>query len=326
MSQARQGVFMHDDGRLVPVGDHSIGLLEGIKPGERVLVQIKRARWIEHHRLAFAVLQRLSDATGIPVEAILLWLKWETGYCDWVRLPDGRTVPSPRSISFESMDQGEFQTFWDVALEAIKDHMLAKLPARQFKEVRDLIAGERTGGIMKLIILISAAVLLVSSPAAAVPCQTVGKHWRLIDGKRCYTDRWRSKSGLYWAGRRADPEGRRLRERTARHQRSPVITDPKPSLVLDEAADPVGDALARPPDLAEALRARAEAARLALLEPKPVRTVLINPAELPAPAAEDIPMPRPRPELTPPPRPILAPWWGMLLAMLLMGSAATEGR
>lgn len=143
MSTARRGLFTLTSGTLVPVGDHSRALLNGVKDGDCVMVQIRRARYPEHHRLAFAVFHRLAEATGMTIEAIVLWLKWETGHCDLVRLPNGRTMASPKSISFENMDQTEFQTWWNTALEIIKDKMLHKLPAKQFREIRDLIAGDR---------------------------------------------------------------------------------------------------------------------------------------------------------------------------------------
>lgn len=141
MSQTtRRGVFQYSDGALTPVGDHAHSLLAGIRQGERVMISIRRARWPEHHRLAFAVFQRLAEASGFTVNAILLWLKWQTGYCDWLRLPNGRVVPNPRSISFESMDQSEFQAWWDEALEHIKETMFKRLTAREFREIQQIVA------------------------------------------------------------------------------------------------------------------------------------------------------------------------------------------
>lgn len=141
MSETRRGVFLYADGALMPVGDHARSLLDGLKNGERVMINIRRARWIEHHRLAFAVFQRLAQATGFSIKAILLWLKWQTGHCDWVRLPDGRIVPEAGSISFENMDQSEFQAWWDEALEHIKQTMLKRITAREFREIRQIIDG-----------------------------------------------------------------------------------------------------------------------------------------------------------------------------------------
>ena len=51
---------------------------------KKALVWVHTARYPEHHRFAFAVMQKIADAIGVPVEAVLLSLKYETGRFDYV--------------------------------------------------------------------------------------------------------------------------------------------------------------------------------------------------------------------------------------------------
>lgn len=110
--------------------------------GKPALMWVHTARYPEHHRFAFAVMQKIADAIGVPVEVVLLSLKYETGRFDYVQLVDKRIVENPHSISFESMDQKEFQKFWDDVLEVLKDKWLPKMDDYLYIEIRDMIAGK----------------------------------------------------------------------------------------------------------------------------------------------------------------------------------------
>src|SRR5262245_19656301 len=116
----KKGLFMADNLRLVPSDDRAMEIMEGLEEGNpKVLVWVHKARYPEHHRLAWAVFQRIADATGQTAENILLWLKLQTGRFDYVQLLDGSVREHPHSIAFESMAQDEFQQFWNDALVVI---------------------------------------------------------------------------------------------------------------------------------------------------------------------------------------------------------------
>lgn len=117
-------------------------IMNEVEIGKKTLMWVHKARYPEHHRYAFAVLAKIGDAMGLPAETILLWLKYETGRCDWIRMPDGRTVEHPQSIAFESMDQKEFQKFWDDALVVIKDKVLPRVPQEVYDEIVAMISGK----------------------------------------------------------------------------------------------------------------------------------------------------------------------------------------
>jgi len=112
---------------------------------KKALVWVHTARWPEHHRLAFAVMQRIADAVGQPVEIILLSLKYETGRFDYISLMDGRVIENPHSIAFESMDQADFRQFWTDAVEVIKDQWLPRVGMETFEEIREMLSGPYGG-------------------------------------------------------------------------------------------------------------------------------------------------------------------------------------
>ena len=136
------GTFSVGKGVLLPLDDLARTLVGKLKVGDRVLVKMHRPRNPDHHRLAFAVLQKIAAAKGETVETILTWLKVATGRVDFVLLPSGKTVACPRSISFSAMSQGEFSRFWKEALPLITEHILPGLPEPEYEELRAMIAGD----------------------------------------------------------------------------------------------------------------------------------------------------------------------------------------
>ncbi len=127
---------------LKPLDARAHKIVTEMYPDKKALVWTHTARFPEHHRWAFAVMQKIADALGIPVEVVLLSLKYETGRFDYVQLVDKRIVENPHSISFESMDQADFQKFWDDVLEVLKDKWLPKMDDYLYIEIRDMIAGK----------------------------------------------------------------------------------------------------------------------------------------------------------------------------------------
>ena len=136
------GIFTLAKNALLPGDDNARDILAKLKIGDRVLVKVHRARNPDHHRLAFAVLQKIAGAKGETVETILTWLKVATGRVDFVLLPSGKTVACPRSISFSAMSQDEFSRFWKEALPLITEHILPGLPEPEYEELRAMIAGD----------------------------------------------------------------------------------------------------------------------------------------------------------------------------------------
>jgi hypothetical protein len=136
-----RGIFTVGKNALIPGDARARDIMAGVSVGDRVLVKLHRPRYIEHHRLAYAVFQRIADAIGQPVDNVVLALKFHTGHVDLVKLPDGRHIAAPRSLNFASLSQDEFQSWWREALEIIKETILPGLPQREYEEIREIIAG-----------------------------------------------------------------------------------------------------------------------------------------------------------------------------------------
>lgn len=136
-----KGIFTCGKGALLPTDERARAIVDKLKVGQKVLMEVDCARYPEHHRLAFAVFQKIADATGYPVEAVILDLKRFTGYADYVMTPSGKTFLCPRSLKFSAMNQDRFQQWWNDALEVIKERILPDLPQREFEEIRSIIVG-----------------------------------------------------------------------------------------------------------------------------------------------------------------------------------------
>jgi hypothetical protein len=114
-------------------------LMAKLHDGELVLIAVHRARWPEHNALAHTVFARIGEAIGQPLEVIKLWLKWETGWVDLIKLPTAQVIPVPRSLSFESMTQDQFQAWWDEAWVVLSEKALPKVPPDVFEEIQAIV-------------------------------------------------------------------------------------------------------------------------------------------------------------------------------------------
>lgn len=111
-----------DAGVLRPADSLAAGRLRarGYRKGDAVFVEVRKPRNPRHHRLAHAlgalVSEQVDDFHGLDAHSVLKRLQLESGAgCDEiaVRLAGQMVMYRiPRSLSFESMDEGEFtETF-----------------------------------------------------------------------------------------------------------------------------------------------------------------------------------------------------------------------
>jgi hypothetical protein len=135
-----KGLFGVTHNALLPMDGRAREIMGSLKIGDKVLVRVHKARNPEHHRLAFAVFQRIAEAKGVSVETVLTWLKVATGRIDFVAMPNGKMVVSPQSISFESMPQNEFQRFWEECWSVITEQLLPGLPEKEYEDIRALVS------------------------------------------------------------------------------------------------------------------------------------------------------------------------------------------
>lgn len=127
---------------LYPADAAARSALAKMKFGEVVEVTVKRGRSLSQHRLFWAVLKRVAEATewGYP-ERLLVALKVRLGRYDLLQLPNGKLAPVPHSISFGEMPQDDFQQFMDQCIDLICTEVLPGF------EPADLLNdGERAAG------------------------------------------------------------------------------------------------------------------------------------------------------------------------------------
>lgn len=94
--------------------------LRKTKLEQGVMIEPRRPRNTGHHKKLFALLALSRDNWPAPItkSALLGLIKIKTGYADPIEGKDG-FVWIPRSINFESMNQTEFEPFYDAAVHLI---------------------------------------------------------------------------------------------------------------------------------------------------------------------------------------------------------------
>lgn len=111
-------------GGLFPVDEQGLELLASLAEERDVGVQIRRRRNPRHHRLYWAILQFVKMHCELFERQSLRMIgnavKLATGMGEtFVDLNTGQHMFVPRSISFASMTQTEFNDFFDVACQVI---------------------------------------------------------------------------------------------------------------------------------------------------------------------------------------------------------------
>lgn len=94
------------------------GLIDELEVGELFTLETWFPRNGKLHRLHFAMLAVIFDAQEqyADPEQLRFWLQVGAGHCTYAPGPEGRMVAIPKSISYSSIDDAEFQ----VHHEAVK--------------------------------------------------------------------------------------------------------------------------------------------------------------------------------------------------------------
>lgn len=108
----------------VPVSNAARAFHAKTKLGQTVDLRGRRPRNPGHHRKLFALLGLLADNREefASTDDALLGLKAVLGHGTWKKLhPKAeREVFVPDSIAYENMSQDEFETFYELAIAAVK--------------------------------------------------------------------------------------------------------------------------------------------------------------------------------------------------------------
>lgn len=104
--------------------------LERMKPGTWFRMEWAVPRHGAHHRKLFALLALVADnsETYDTTEKALVAIKLVTGYADPVIDPrTGELTQVPQSIAYDSMDQDEFERFYQAAIDGVLRFILPHL-------------------------------------------------------------------------------------------------------------------------------------------------------------------------------------------------------
>lgn len=105
---------------LVPDCIDAAEWLKKTKLNQGVLIDPRRPRNIQHHKKLFALLNLAVDnwPSDITRETLLGAIKLKTGHFTELKTRDG-VMQIPKSINFESMNQDEFEPFYEKAVNII---------------------------------------------------------------------------------------------------------------------------------------------------------------------------------------------------------------
>lgn len=119
--------FKRVGGHLVPADIHADAFMrENVKDGREVLVSIRKARNLKHHRFFRALLTHVVEATGgiyADDDDLLEVLCEEVGHGRYYTNMRGERRFKRRSTSFAAMDQVKFKRFVDRCLFVFEDRL-----------------------------------------------------------------------------------------------------------------------------------------------------------------------------------------------------------
>lgn len=102
--------------------------LRKLKNGALVLVEVKQPRNPQHHRKLFAMLNIVLQNQDYykSLDTLLSACKLATGHAEIIRTKRG-DVAIPKSISFTSLSQADFNAFYDAAVSWVVEEVIPKL-------------------------------------------------------------------------------------------------------------------------------------------------------------------------------------------------------
>lgn len=110
-------VILQRAGRiLLPVGEDSVEAILGFKDGAEIMGILRGARNLEQLKLFWSLAGIVAESMDLPKETIKKDAAIALGFTEtWID-HDGRIHVDPKSIAVESMTQGEFDQFFQKAV------------------------------------------------------------------------------------------------------------------------------------------------------------------------------------------------------------------
>lgn len=132
-----KGVFRRVGDTLVPASEEGTAALRAVPEGKTCMAEIRASRSPRQHALFWKLCTMVSEASDQTKENVKRNLLLEMGYADIWLDRKGRMHVEPKSIAWESMEQAEFNSFFQAAIRKIAE-WLGSAPAdvqRRFDEM-----------------------------------------------------------------------------------------------------------------------------------------------------------------------------------------------
>lgn len=138
-----RGYFKKIGGALVPDDDSTVDQLQKLKSGEVVRVEYKRPRNVQFHRKFMALVNLVFDNQDKyhNREDLLTELKLQVGHYQEHITLGGKIVFQPKSISFASMDEDEFSTFYSKVVDVVLRYFLTGMDEDELNNMVDSVLG-----------------------------------------------------------------------------------------------------------------------------------------------------------------------------------------
>lgn len=135
-------MFRGPNGYLIPADEYSQRRVDRLKEGQGYKLTAKLVRSLPHLRKLFALLTVINSYSDVyqSKKAALNAVKIAAGHCDWIVSPvSGELTPVPLSISFANMEQGDFNEFWNDALNGVLRLILPAMNRIALEEAIDRV-------------------------------------------------------------------------------------------------------------------------------------------------------------------------------------------
>lgn len=127
----------------MPDDDSTVDQLQKLKAGEVVRVEYKRPRNVQFHRKFMALVNLVFDNQDKYAnrEDLLTELKLQVGHYEEHITLGGKVIYQPKSISFASMDNDEFSTFYSKVVDVVLRFFLTDMEEDELHNMVDSVLG-----------------------------------------------------------------------------------------------------------------------------------------------------------------------------------------
>lgn len=135
-------------GSLRPCDEAGQSALSKIAEGDTVMIETKRPRNLQHHRMFWALMTIVHDNMDHEryptVEDLVAAIKIAAGLRTRIDLPTGESGYIPGSIAFHKMNQDEFSSFYDRVCDLISKHFLPGVDTEDLRREVSIMIGAAT--------------------------------------------------------------------------------------------------------------------------------------------------------------------------------------